>query len=276
MEPGAPFRVDTRRHTLVHQAMAATFTATLIHDDPGYARQAVAAAWAELDRLEGLLSRFVESSDISRINALGPGQSTAVHGDTVACLGVALAVHGWTGGAFDVAYGSCGPWSPRPRFELDNAPPAVRVLEPGVRLDLGGIGKGFALDRMAAILADWDVEASLLAASTSTLLGTGSPAGNEGWPVVLGPERKPQRVFLKDRALSGSGVSVRGGHIVDPRTGRHVARPLRAWAAAPSAAMADALSTAFMVMSQTEVREFCRRHPTVAAWRQETPEDVAS
>jgi len=140
-------------------------------------------------------------------------------------------------------------------------------------LDLGGIGKGFALDRMAAILADWDVTTSLLAASSSTLLGIGTPAGAEGWPVLVGPEKQPRKVFLKDRALSGSGVSVRGGHIVDPRRGVGVVRPFRAWAAAPSAAVADGLSTAFMVMSEGEVREFCRRHPTVAGWRQETGDD---
>lgn len=276
MEPPASPLFDARRQTLSHQAMATSFTATLVHSDPGYARQAVAAAFAELDRLEGLLSAFVESSDISRINALEGRESTPVHRDTLECLRVALEVWSWTGGAFDVAYGSHGPWSARPRFELVDSPPAVRVLTPGVRLDLGGIGKGFALDRMAAVLAEWDVTASLLAASTSTLLGSGSPAGEQGWPALFGPESQPRRVFLKDRALSGSGIAVRGGHIVDPRTGVRVASPLRAWAAAPSAAVADALSTAFMVMSESEVREFCQRHPTIAGWRQETPEPIAS
>ncbi len=270
MESGASVQLDHRRLTLVHQAMATDFRATVLHDDPDYARQAVAAAWAELDRLEGLLSRFVESSDISRINALGPGESTVVHAETMACLRVAWEVQVLTEGAFDAAHGSRGPWSPHPRFELDELRPAVRVLQPGVRLDLGGIGKGFALDRMAAILADWDVAASLLAASTSTLLGSGSPPGEEGWPAVFGPQTQPWKVFLRDRALSGSGVSVRGGHIVYPRTGRRIARPFRAWAAAPSGALADALSTAFMVMGGTEVREFCRRRPFVAGWRQET------
>ena len=96
----------------------------------------------------------VQSSDISRINGLDRGQETAVHLDTFDCLRTALEVQRETDGAFDVAYGSCGPWSARPRFELDEAGHTVRVLEDGVCLDLGGIGKGFALDRLAALLAD--------------------------------------------------------------------------------------------------------------------------
>jgi thiamine biosynthesis lipoprotein len=248
--------------------MATTFKVTLAHGDAAYARQAGAAAWAELDRIEGLLSRFTQSSDISRINGLERGQETAVQLDTFDCLRTALEVQRETGGAFDVAYGSRGPWSARPRFELDEASHTVRVLDAGVRLDLGGIGKGFALDRMAALLADWDIAAALLAASTSTVLAIGSPAGEEGWPIVFGPDEKPQRLRLKDRAFSGSGTAVRGSHIIDPRTRQPASGPLRAWAGAPTAAVADALSTAFMVMSEAEVRDHCRLHPEITAWRQ--------
>jgi thiamine biosynthesis lipoprotein len=251
--------------------MATTFKVTLAHGDAAYARQAGAAALAELDRIEGLLSRFVDSSDISRINGLARGHGTLVHLDTFDCLRIALDVYRETGGAFDVAYGSRGPWSAGPRFELDQTSPTVRVLDVGVRLDLGGIGKGFALDRMAALLADWDIAAALLAASTSTVLATGAPPGEEGWPVVFGPEEKPQTLRLKDRALSGSGTAVQGSHIIDPRTGRPASGPLRAWSSAPTAAMADALSTAFMVMSETEVRDLCGRRPEIASWRQESP-----
>lgn len=274
MQNNAPSLQSAGRHTLVHDAMATTFKATLVHGDSVYARQAAAAAWVELDLLESLLSRFVQSSDISRINGLERGQATVVQLDTFDCLRIALELHRETGGTFDVAYGSHGPRSERPRFELDKSRHTVRVLADGVRLDLGAIGKGFALDRMAAILADWGVDASLLAASTSTVLATGSPVGGDGWPIAFGSEETPQRIRLKGRAFSGSGTGVRGSHIIDPRTGRPATGPFRAWTLAPSAAVADALSTAFMVMSETEVREYCGRHPEITGWRQQSPQDA--
>ncbi len=274
---GADMEKDPRplrssvRHTLVHEAMATTFKVTLVHGDAAYARQAGAAALAELDEIEGCLSRFAETSDISRINRLERGHKTVVRLDTFDCLRIALEVQRETGGAFDVAYGSRGPWSARPRFELDEASHTVGMMDDGVRLDLGGIGKGFALDRMAALLADWDIAAALLAASTSTVLAVGSPPDEDGWPIAFGPDEKPQRVRLKNRAFSGSGTAVKGSHIIDPRTQQPAKGRFRAWSSAPTGAVADALSTAFMVMAEAEIRDYCRRHPEVTAWWQESP-----
>jgi thiamine biosynthesis lipoprotein len=259
------------RHTLVHEAMATTFKVTLVHDDPVYARQAGATLLGELDRIEGRLSRFIESSDISRINRLAGGRQTVVHLDAFDCLSIALEVQRETGGAFDAAYGSRGPWSPEPRLNLDAENHSVRVLADGVRLDLGGIGKGFTLDRMAAILADWEISAALLAASTSTVLAVGSPPGEDGWPITFGPERNLRRVRLKSRAFSGSGTAVKGSHIIDPRTQRPANGRFRAWAGAPTGAAADALSTAFMVMTGAETGDYCRRHPEVSAYALASP-----
>jgi len=246
--------------------MATTFKIALVHADRSYARQATAALVGELDRIEACLSRFIESSDVSRINRLGRAQETPVQLDTYDCLRVALEVQRETGGAFDVAYGSRGAWSADPRFELNEATHCVRSLCDGIRVDLGGIGKGFALDRMAALLADWDISAAFLAASTSTVLAVGSPPGEEGWPVTFGPEEKSRRVLLKNRAFSGSGTAVKGSHIIDPRTQRPAKSPMRAWAGAPTGAVSDALSTAFMVLTEAETRDYCRRHPRVSAY----------
>jgi len=259
------------RHTLAHEAMATTFKLTVAHADPVYARQACAEAFAEIDRIEGRLSRYVQSSDISRINRLGQGQSTAVQLDAFECLRIALEVQRETRGAFDAAYGSrpekvTGTFCLKgPRFDLNEQDHTVRVLADGVRLDLGGIGKGFALDRMAALLADWEIGSALLAASTSTLLALGPPSGQSGWPITFGPEHDLQRLVLCNRALSGSGTAVKGSHIIDPRTGRPVEDRVGAWAGAPCAAAADALSTAFLVMTEGEIHDYCCRHPEVSA-----------
>jgi len=264
------------RHTLACEAMATTFKVTVVHVDPLYARQAGAAALAELGRIEARLSRFVEASDISRVNRLERGQETVVQLDAFECLKIALKVQRETGGAFDVAFGSLGPWSAGPRFELGAEKHSVRALADGVRLDLGGIGKGFTLDRMAAVLADWDLPAACLAASTSTILGIGSPPGEEGWPITFGPKRDLRRARLRDRAFSGSGTAVRGSHIIDPRTKRPAQGQFRAWAAAPTGAVSDALSTAFMIMTEAEIRDYCRRHAGVSAWWQDSSSDDAT
>ena len=297
--------------------MAAEFRLTLVEPDPAYARQAAAAAFAELQQIENRLSRYVETSDLFRINRLSRGQATVVHVDTFQCLRIALAVQVETHEAFDVAYGSAtrpvgqtfrsakeqvgqtfrsAKEEPDggPAIELIEAGCTVRVLADGVRLDLGGVGKGFALDRMAALLAEWDIAAALLSASTSTVLALGAPPGEPGWTVHLArgssnsvplpatssatrnlaPQHclcqavahcGEQRLYLASQAISGSGTAVRGAHIIDPRTGRPADGKFRAWAVAPTAAEADALSTAFMVMGESEIRDYCRCHPQVSA-----------
>ncbi len=240
-----------------HEAMATAFELAIAHDDAAYARQAAAEAFVELDRIEARLSRFAEGSDIFRINRLRAGEAAFVHHDTLDCLRIAEQVRLDTSGAFDIAYGSTSSIG-CPRFELDEDAHTVRVLADSVSLDLGGIGKGFALDRMAALLREWEIASALLCASTSTLLALDPPPGEEGWPAEFGPDDAPRCIKLANQALSASGTAVKGSHIVDPRTGRPAEGRLRAWAVAPAAALADALSTAFIVMADAQIRTYCR------------------
>ncbi len=204
---------------------------------------------------------------------------------------LAEAVRLETGGAFDANARARRPG--RIRAGRTRAGPApfellggagsclVRRLEeerPGhgpIDLDLGGIGKGYALDRAGQLLLTWGVPDALLHGGTSTVLALGSPAaasGTEpsressertGWPVGIGAgwPGAPERVFLSGRALSGSGTEVKGGHILDPRTGRPARGNLAAWASAPTAALSDALSTAFFVMTADGVEACAARNP---------------
>ncbi len=251
--------------------MAALFQITVAEPDLLYAGQAAAAALAELEQVENRLSRYVETSDIFRINRLAPGQVTTVHPDTFECLRVALEVQTTTGGAFDVAYASAARPDDGPPVELIEPGCMVRALADGLRLDLGAIGKGFALDRMAALLAEWDIAAALLSASTSSLLALNPPPDGPGWPIHVGADHAPRRFWLAHQAIGASGTAVRGAHIIDPRTGRPAEGKFRTWAIAPTAAEADALSTAFMVMADAEVDDYCRRHPGISAHLLHTP-----
>ena len=284
-------------HRFAHEAMATVFEVFIAGKDKVYAGQAARAAFDEIDRIERLFSRFDPSSEISRISRLRPGASLPVGVETVHVLGLASFVQSETGGTFDPNYRAAAarssrrrPALPRPfnkllRVEHTGRGFAVTRMRSGAAglaldLDLGAVGKGFALDGALAVLKDWAVDNVLLHAGTSTALGHGpgpnGTARGRGWPVgagsTAGKAAGPGRVFLRNGALSGSGTEVKGEHVVDPRTGRPARGHQAAWAAHSSAAASDALSTAFMVMRTGEVAKFCGRHPEVWALVKTGPE----
>lgn len=245
--------------------MATAFSITIAHADARYARQAAAEAFDELDRLEARLSAFRSDSDVSRIARLDAGGSCVVHPDTLECLRAALAVERATAGAFDIAYGTRPHCPASQLLTLGTGPPVVAVRQSGAVLDLGGIGKGFALDRMAQLLAAWDVASVLLRASASTVRAEQPPHGDAGWEIRFGLEQDELRAQLALSALSGSGRLVKGPHIIDPHAGQPAVHHQLAFATADTGAEADALSTAFVVMTAGAIRDFCGRHPEVGA-----------
>jgi thiamine biosynthesis lipoprotein len=252
--------------TLERHAMAAVFFVTVAHDCDRYARQAVAAAFDELERLESLLSRFVENSDVSRLNRLAPGAAEIVDADTFACLQLALGMERRTGGAFNIAYGSRQPTAGRKAIRLLSQPPRVLLASSDVRLDLGGIGKGFGLDRVAAVLRQWEIASALCWCQQSTYLAHGASPEGQGWTVRFGPGEELVELQLFGRSISGSGSRVKGPHIVDPADGRRVVSERAAWATARTAAEADAFSTALMVMSHAQVHAMLSREPAVGVY----------
>jgi thiamine biosynthesis lipoprotein len=157
----------------------------------------------------------------------------------------------------------------------------VRFTRPGIELNLGAIGKGYALDRVAGGLRRAGVRRALLSAGQSSLL-----ALNGDWAIdVVSPraDRGPlARVWLRNAALGTSGAGeqfvivdgTRYGHVIDPRTGWPAAGVLSASVVASSAAEADALSTAFLIGGVDLAREYCRLHPNLLALV--TPDDGAA
>lgn len=273
-----------------HEAMATTFEVLILHEDGRYAHQAAWEAFRELDRLEQELSRFIPNSDISRINNLAPGQPLVIGPAAFECLQLCARLSTETEGSFDVTIGSlmdC--WLDEnkkartpSKKELDAASSltgmhliqsdetghTVKLLTSPVQIDLGGFGKGYAVDRMAELLRDWSIDTALIHGGASSVSALGAPPGTEGWPLTLsrpGPEQQIlARIYLHDRALGGSGRQ-KGRHIIDPRTANPVEGRVAAWALTPTAATADALSTAFMVMTPEAVDRYCLDHPEVLA-----------
>ncbi|MDH4271064.1 MAG: FAD:protein FMN transferase [Candidatus Aminicenantes bacterium] len=269
-------------HRSAREAMGTVFEVMIAGQEADYAAQASEAAFREVERLEALFSRFNATSEVGQINRLRSDESLRISPEAFECLQAAEKVRRETSGAFDPNFRRSAGYSDRPAFDLTADESGFRVrfhadpfrrLPVGLDLDLGAIGKGYALDRAASLLADWGVERFLIHGGTSTALAAGSAPGispgETGWPVGVGGTWElteiPKRVLLRNRALSGSGSEVKGRHILDPRTGRQAEGHHAAWVSHPSAAVADALSTAFMAMSHNEVRRYCRDHPDVWA-----------
>ncbi|HWD93248.1 MAG TPA: FAD:protein FMN transferase [Verrucomicrobiae bacterium] len=246
---------DPGIHVFTHHAMATFFQVRIAGEEQNYASQAARVAFDLLDRLESLLSRFRENSDISAIAALAPGEKLRVAEPTFSCLETAMQMEAATAGAFSVTAAALRTQSTPPRWSLSRDDLSVRCDEGRLEFDLGAIGKGFALDRMAMELADWDCPSFLFSAGGSSVLVGAPPPGKPGWSTGLGDEGASRRFWLQHCSLSGSGVAVKGEHIIDPRSGQSARARARAWALAPTAAQSDALSTACMVLDEKEIAE---------------------
>ena len=267
---------DIRRFS--HEAMATVFEVYAVHPDERYAAQAAQAAFDLTDRLERELSRFLSNSDIARVNHLAAGESVQVSPSTLECLVIARHMFDLTNGAFDISIGTG-----LPSLELNPDDFLVHATTSGVQVDLGGIGKGYAVDLMAELLEEWQVDAALVHGGYSSVLALEPPAGRDGWPLTLSDPAAPTRVLARlsarQTALSASGLR-KGDHILDPRTGVAAQARIATWAALPrpqiapvedrprfaAAAVADALTTAFMLLSPAAIEGLCERTPGLEAW----------
>ncbi len=266
--------------TFSHPAMATDFEIVVIHEDARYTEQCVFEAFRELDKVEQNLSRFIANSDISRINSSGVDQRVLVGLDAFESLEQCARLSEDTKGAFDVTVGPlleywsrhASPGEELSRIHkrtgthlvhLDRAQHTVTLRSEGMSIDLGGYGKGYAVDRMAEVLEEWEIGCALIHGGQSSILALGGPPGEEGWEATLrhpsSDARGIERVLLQHQAISSSGLR-KGRHIIDPRTAYPVTETQAAWAMTSTAAEGDALSTAFMIMSPEEIHHYCENH----------------
>jgi FAD:protein FMN transferase len=298
--PAFPLQEGPPLLRMAHKAMATVFEVILPFGIP-LAMEIGEAAFEFLDELEQQLTVYRDTSEVSRLNRLAPYQSVPVDGRLFELLEQADLLTTATDGAFDVTAGALikawGFFKGPPRVpseeeraralertgmrwvSLAPASRSVRYLRPGLEINFGSIGKGYALDRLAELLRD-DLNAPtfLLHGGHSSVYARGSPAGDEGgWAVgIRHPWDSQQRlgVFrLRDQALGTSAATFRHldhngrklGHILDPRTGWPAETLAQVSVIAPSAAEADALATAFYILGIDAARKYCEAHPGVGA-----------
>jgi thiamine biosynthesis lipoprotein len=275
-------------HTLVvgREAMACRFEVVFNVGEVPDATELGVAALDLVDEIEATISIYREESELSRLNAGAAAGWQPVSDELHGLLTLARELHGRTGGGFDIAAGALvRAWgflrrqgrtptddelasalaaSGMRHVELDAAGRRMRFTRPGVEINPGAIGKGWAVDRASDALAAAGVPSMLVHGGQSSVRARGihGPAlpGRRGWPVGLRhplfPGRRLATITLDDRALGTSGSATqffvdrgrRLGHILDPRTGRPAEGVLSATVIAPTAAVADALSTAAYVL----------------------------
>ncbi len=244
-----PVRVEASR-----DAMGGTFSVILYGTDRARLQGAAAEALEEAVRLDQLLSNYRPSSEWSRVNREAGKGPVAVSPELFDLLSACVAYSRATEGTFDISVGplmkiwgfykGSGRLPHRAevrealdrmgfdKIELNSAARTVRFTRPGVEIDPGGIGKGYAVDRIVSILRQEGVVSAFVSASGSSLYGLGAPPSEpKGWRVHIrhprDASRNIQEVFLKDESLSTSGAQEKffeaGGriyaHIMDPRTG---------------------------------------------------------
>ena len=271
---------ENRVFIFEHKAMATIFSVFIQHDDYTYASQAVTEAFDLLNRLEQDLSRYKENSDVARINELKSGESTVVSPDTMDCLIKCKILQDNTMGVFNPTIGDLINQSKKNKnsfkiynkskignLVLDSDSFIVSVEKNPITIDLGAIGKGYALDKMIQFFRDWEINRILLSSGRSTFLAGSAPEKEIGWPIKIFQPKSEDfitKVALKKNAISGSGIK-QGNHIISPLTLRPVKNIIAAWVMASNGTEADALSTSFMMMSPKYISDYLRDNPDISA-----------
>jgi thiamine biosynthesis lipoprotein len=281
------------------KAMATTFEVILPFGTPG-AHLLALDALDEIDRLEDQLSVFRERSEVSQLNARAARHPVPVERRLFELLSDAKRLHEETGGAFDIGVGALiktwGFYRRQGRVpseaeradvrrrigmrhvRLDQERQTVFFERQGLEINLGSIGKGYALDRAAAILGEHGASDVLLHGGHSSVLARGSERpGQAGWALgIRDPEHPDCRravLRLRDRGLGTSAITHQHfvhegkklGHLLDPRTAWPAEGVLSATATAPTAAEADALATAFFILGADRAEAYCAEQADIGA-----------
>jgi thiamine biosynthesis lipoprotein len=264
-------------------AMGTVLELTLVTSHEAAGRAWIDAAFQRVAELERLFSNYDETSELSRLNASAGSGMQPVDERLMELLALSLRYSKLTGGSFDVSVAplvelwmAAAGRQQRPSGEdlaRTRALVGAGMLQlggsgqaglaaPGAAIDLGGIAKGYALDRLTADLREGGFKDALLSFGQSSVQARGAPPDAIGWRLLLRSATGGFAGFvtLRDVAFSvssslGQWTMIDGrryGHVIDPRSGQPITRGLEAAVIAPTAALAEALSTALVVLGPSE------------------------
>jgi len=296
---------QTERVSQTQRLMGVPWTITVHAVSVAAGRTAIAAGFAEATRLERILSDYDPESELSRLSALAPtADAQPVSADLWRVLERAVEFRDASDGAFDPTVGPLTSLWRQARRTGRLPPPnklaaareavglgalvlvpdarAVRLTRPAMRLDLGGIGMGYAVDRVIEVLGRYGIVSAMVDASGDIAVSA-SPPGTHGWKIAVAPLRSNasghtppdtgEYLTLADAAVTTSGdafqaVEIEGqrySHIVNPHTGLGVAGPAAVTVVARDCTTADALATAASVLGPERAAAVIARSPGCAA-----------
>jgi len=298
-----------RRFEFEDAAMGTTFRIVLYADDAAAAERAAAAAFARVRELDARLSDYRDDSEASRLSATsGSGALVALSSDAWRVLALAQSFSQLSDGAFDATVGPAVALWRRARrqgelpseariadalertgwryIELDASTRSARLGRAGMKLDFGGIAKGYALDAALDVLAQRGIESALVDGGGDVAVRR-APPGSAGWTLAVRPfgdESAAGSIVLENGALATSGDAyqsleldgVRHSHIVDPRTARALVSRTSATVLAADGASADALATALCVLGPQAGLELAAREGCEARIAREAPSGIES
>ena len=275
---GAESPEGPRVHRARQMLMGTYFDIQVVSEGEGEARASMEAAFAELARIEELLSEWKETSEISEVNRRAGQRPVTVGPELYAVVDRSIRIAELTEGAFDLTFASCGGlWSVRERripddaaiaaclrhvdyrrVRLDSNRSTILLPDEGMRIGIAGIGKGYGIDRAADVLEAHGITAYVVDGGGDIRLRGAKPGG--AWTVGIQDPRQPGKLYAGVSPGGGAIVTsgdyqqyferdgVRYHHILDPATGRPASRTVAVTVIAPSAMDADALATGLFVL----------------------------
>lgn len=279
-------RLPAQTLVFVHQqryCMGTMFDIGAYHPSRPDAERAIEQAMEEIDRLDRVMSHFKPQSDLSKLNREGRDGYVRVDPSLFEVIQESLSVSRRSAGKFDVTIAPLvRTWKEaqaegRAASEADvtearrcvgyqnietASPDRIRFRSSCLEIELGGIGKGYAVERVIALLKAAGIRHAVVNAGGSSIASIGSPPGELGWPVRLGAGGPDDDLLLRDSSIS---TSQQDGGIIDPETAAPTPSRLTVTVFAASATLADALSTTLLLMSRDEGTKLLEQFPGVSA-----------